>query len=147
MMCEWGNFNITYFATFITVLRLTHSMEQSSSWEANRHAASQEIPPHFIEPEGSLPHSQVPATCPYTEPARSSPYTTSHWASSIQSIPPHHTEPARSNPYPHITLSQLDPIHTPTSHWASSIQSIHPHHTEPARSSPCTHIPLPEHPS
>ena len=24
--------------------------------------------------EGSLPHSQVPATCPYPEPARSSPY-------------------------------------------------------------------------
>jgi len=28
----------------------------------------------FIEPEGSLPHSQVPASCPYPEPARSSPY-------------------------------------------------------------------------
>jgi len=27
-----------------------------------------------MEHEGSLPHSQVPATCPYTEPARSSPY-------------------------------------------------------------------------
>ena len=26
-----------------------------------------------MEPEGSLPHSQVPATCPYPEPARSSP--------------------------------------------------------------------------
>jgi hypothetical protein len=30
--------------------------------------------PHFTEPEVSLPHSQVPATCPYPEPARSSPY-------------------------------------------------------------------------
>ena len=28
-----------------------------------------------MEPEGSLPHSQVPATCPYPEPARSSPYS------------------------------------------------------------------------
>jgi len=28
-----------------------------------------------MEPEGSLPHSQVPATCPYSEPDRSSPYT------------------------------------------------------------------------
>jgi len=28
----------------------------------------------FQNPEGSLPHSQVPATCPYTKPARSSPY-------------------------------------------------------------------------
>jgi len=27
-----------------------------------------------MEPEGSLPYSQVPATCPYPEPARSSPY-------------------------------------------------------------------------
>ena len=27
-----------------------------------------------MEPEDSLPHSQVPATCPYPEPARSSPY-------------------------------------------------------------------------
>jgi len=32
-----------------------------------------------MEPEGSLPHSQVPATCPYPEPARSSPYTKSHF--------------------------------------------------------------------
>ena len=30
--------------------------------------------PHFMEPKGSLPHSQVPATCPYSEPAVSSPY-------------------------------------------------------------------------
>ena len=27
-----------------------------------------------MEPEGSLPHSQVPANSPYPEPARSSPY-------------------------------------------------------------------------
>jgi len=26
-----------------------------------------------MDPEGSLPHSQVPTTCPYPEPARSSP--------------------------------------------------------------------------
>src|SRR5215510_6038358 len=30
---------------------------------------------HFMEPEGSLPHSQVPATCLYPESAESSPYT------------------------------------------------------------------------
>jgi hypothetical protein len=29
---------------------------------------------HCMEPEGSLPHSQVPATCLYPEPAQSSPY-------------------------------------------------------------------------
>ena len=31
-----------------------------------------------METEGSLPHSQVPATCSYPEPARSSSYRTSH---------------------------------------------------------------------
>jgi hypothetical protein len=30
--------------------------------------------PAFMEPEASLPHTQVPATCPYPEPAASSPY-------------------------------------------------------------------------
>ena len=49
-------------------------MEYSPSSEANRFAASQEIPRIFLEPEGSLPHSQVPTTCPYPEPARTSPY-------------------------------------------------------------------------
>jgi len=110
------------------------------------------------------------------------------WASSIQSIPTHPTswryiatcpypEPVRSSPYPHIplpedisqpvpSLSQLDPVHTPTSHflkiyrnlslsWASSVRFIPPHPTswryiatcpypEPALSGPYPHIPLPE---
>ena len=30
--------------------------------------------PHFMEPEVSLPHSQVPTICSYPEPARSGPY-------------------------------------------------------------------------
>ena len=33
-----------------------------------------ENPPHFMDPEISLSHSQVPAIFPYPEPARSSPY-------------------------------------------------------------------------
>jgi len=36
-------------------------------------AASQEIPA-FLEPRGSSPYSQVPATCPYPEPTPSSPH-------------------------------------------------------------------------
>ena len=48
---------------------------QSPSWEANRFAAGQEIPSNFMEPEGSLPHSQASATCPYPGPAQSSPHT------------------------------------------------------------------------
>ena len=36
-------------------------------------ATSQEIP-RILEPEGSSPYSQVPATCPYPEPTPSSPH-------------------------------------------------------------------------
>ena len=50
-------------------------MVQSPSWEANWFAASQEITRIFMEPEGSLLHSQASATCPYTGPAQSSPHT------------------------------------------------------------------------
>jgi hypothetical protein len=56
-------------------LLLTYSMVQSPSWEANWFVASQEIPRIFMEPEGSLPHSQASATCPYPVPAQSSPHT------------------------------------------------------------------------
>jgi len=31
-----------------------------------------------MEHKGSFPHSQVPANCPYPEPAKSSPYPTFH---------------------------------------------------------------------
>jgi len=53
---------------------LTYSMGQSLSSEANRFSASQEIPRILWNPEGSLPHSQVPAIRPYPEPVASSPY-------------------------------------------------------------------------
>jgi hypothetical protein len=53
-------------------------MEQNPSWEANRFSASQVISPRFTEPEGSLPHSQEPATCPYSQPDQSSPCPPSH---------------------------------------------------------------------
>ena len=49
-------------------------MEKSSSREANRFSASQEIPHILWNPEGSLLQAQVTATCLYPEPARSSPY-------------------------------------------------------------------------
>ena len=50
-------------------------MVQSPSSEANWFAASQDIPRIFMEPEGSLLHSQASATCPYPGPAQSSPHT------------------------------------------------------------------------
>jgi hypothetical protein len=45
-------------------------MEQSPTLEAERFSASQGIP-HI--PQRPLPHSQVPATCPYPEAAPFSP--------------------------------------------------------------------------
>jgi hypothetical protein len=64
-------------------------MKQNPSREANRFSASQEIhpPPPPWQTGGSSPHSQVPAICPYPEPARSGPcppHPTS-WRSTPQS--------------------------------------------------------------
>jgi len=41
---------------------------------------------HFMETEGSLPHSQVPTTCPCPQPARNSPYPTSYFLKSHVNI-------------------------------------------------------------
>ena len=46
---------------------LTNATEYSASYEANSSSPSQEIFEHFMEPEGSLTHSQKPATFPYPE--------------------------------------------------------------------------------
>ena len=59
-----------------------------------------------MEPESSLPHSQVPATCPYPEPARSSPYPTSHFLKINLNIIPSST--TRSTKWP---LSPRFPYH------------------------------------
>jgi len=53
-----------------------------------------------MEPEDSLPHSQVSATCPYPEPAR-------------------------SNPYPHIPLPEDSSQYYPTFYaWVSQVFSF-----------------------
>jgi len=51
---------------------LTYFKQQIPSREANLFQLVKKFSA-FLEPEGSLPHSQVPATCPYSKPARSSP--------------------------------------------------------------------------
>ena len=63
-------------AQFQFFMELTDSMEQSPSWEADQSRNS----PHFMEPEGSLPHSQGPATRPDPDPvhARTSHYLKIH---------------------------------------------------------------------
>jgi hypothetical protein len=39
-----------------------------------------------MEPEGSLPHSQEPATCPYPEPAQSSYIFFRSWGRTKESV-------------------------------------------------------------
>ena len=46
-------------------------MEQSHFWEANMSSDSQEFTRILWNPEGSLPHSQASASCPYFEPDQS----------------------------------------------------------------------------
>jgi len=41
-------------------------MKPTPSWETSRSLASQEIPPNFVEPEGSLQPLQQPATCTFS---------------------------------------------------------------------------------
>ena len=59
---------VYYLLTYILTPWSRVLLEKLTSFQHSRNS------PHFMEPEGSLPHSQVPATCPYPEPARSSPY-------------------------------------------------------------------------
>jgi hypothetical protein len=76
----------------------------SPSWEANWFAASQEIP-RILFSGVSLPHSQVPATCPYPEPAQWSSYTTFHFPKINLTI----ILPSKSGPPPVVSFSQFFP--------------------------------------
>jgi hypothetical protein len=70
---------------------------------------------HFLEIKGSLPHSQVPATCPYPEPHRSSPcsqFLKIHLNIILPSMPRSskwslllmfpHQNPVYASPLPHL---------------------------------------------
>jgi hypothetical protein len=49
-------------------------MGLSPAREATSCVATQELPQHFMKPEGSLPCSQQPSSGPYPEPDQSSSY-------------------------------------------------------------------------
>jgi len=61
----------TFRNAVTTTEKTDFSMEQAPSVQDNQFETSQQIPPHFIESECSLSHSQVPATCPNRESNRS----------------------------------------------------------------------------
>jgi hypothetical protein len=69
--CHGSTLIIQDLLTDQTTYLLTYSVQHTPS-EANRFSTSKEIP-HIFKPEGSLPYSQVPASCPYPELAQSSP--------------------------------------------------------------------------
>jgi len=74
--------SLTHSLTHSLNHSLTHSVKQSPSWEARRFSASQEIPPHLMEHDSSLPCLHVPLNCPYPEPDQSTPHSPHHFSSS-----------------------------------------------------------------
>ena len=65
----------TYLLThLLTYLLLTnYSIQQSTSWKANRFSASQEIP-HILWNPKFITAFKVPTTCPCSQPEQSSPW-------------------------------------------------------------------------
>jgi hypothetical protein len=82
------------------------------------HWAESRNPPHFIEPEGSLPHSQVPAICFYPEPAQSSPYPNIR----LPEDPPYYYPPIYAWVSPVVSFPQVFPP-TPCTHLYSPIRA------------------------
>ena len=71
----------TYSITYLLTYLLTYLVTPWSRVLLEKLTGFQLVKefPAFMEPVGLLPHLQVPATCPYSEPARSSHTTTSHF--------------------------------------------------------------------
>ena len=71
-----GSIIIKNYSTHLLTDLLSYLLHGAESFSISQPVLSYSgNSPQFMEPKRSLQHSQVPATCPYTEPARSSPYT------------------------------------------------------------------------
>ena len=67
---------LTYLPTYLHTYLFTYLLHAAESFLGSQPVCSQsKESPHFMEPKGSLLLSQLPAICPYSEPARSSPYS------------------------------------------------------------------------
>jgi hypothetical protein len=110
------NYLLTYLLTYVLTYLLNYLLHGAESFLRRLPAYSQSNYPHFIEHLGSLPHLQVPATCPYPEPAQSGPFTPSHFLKNhrnfiLPSTPGcphwplylrfHHQNPVHATPLPH----------------------------------------------
>jgi len=56
----------------------SHSLHGAESLKNKPVLSLSRNSPYFMESEGSLPRLQVSATCPYTEPDKSSQFPTHH---------------------------------------------------------------------
>jgi len=67
-------FLLTYLLTYLLTHLLTYLLTPWNRVFLEKLTVSQLVinSPHFMEPEGSLPHSQLPTTCPYPKPLRPS---------------------------------------------------------------------------
>ena len=107
--------NIIYIYIYTYLHILTNSLHGAESFLRSQPVFSQSRnSPHFVEPEGSLPHSQLPTACP-------------------------HPEPARSNPYPHIPLPEDPSYYYPAIYAWFSLFFKFPHQN-PVYSSPLLHM-------
>jgi hypothetical protein len=96
---------------------LTHSLTPYSTVLLEKLTGLQLVKkfPHFIEPEGSLPNSQAPATFLYSEPAQPSPYPhillLEIHLNIISPSTPGSLQWSLSLRFPHHNSAQASPLH------------------------------------
>jgi hypothetical protein len=61
---------------YYTCTSVCTAMQQESFLRSYQFLSYSRNSPHFMEPKGSLPHSQQPASCPYPEQDQCNPKNT-----------------------------------------------------------------------